>query len=48
MRTSPSPEGVPNRSISLSKLATILAVTFGVAFGLCTVSATIGTGRIKA
>ncbi len=27
-------------SISLSRLATILAVTFGVAFGLCAVSAT--------
>lgn len=41
-------------SISLSRLATILAVTFAVAFGLCAVSATavvgdhqkVGTGLI--
>ena len=31
-------------SISLSRLATILAVTFAVAFGLCAVSATTVVG----
>jgi len=31
-------------SISLSRLATILAVTFAVAFGLCAVSATAVVG----
>ena len=31
-------------SISLSRLATILAVTFAIAFGLCAVSATAVVG----
>ncbi len=43
-----------SESISLSRLATILAVTFAVAFGLCAISATtvvgdhqkLGTGLI--
>lgn len=43
MSTSPSPEGQRN-SISLSRLATIFAVTFAVAFGLCAVSATTVVG----
>jgi hypothetical protein len=34
----PSPEAERN-SISLSRLATIFAVTFAIAFGLCAVSA---------
>lgn len=39
MNTSPpSPEG-QRSSISLSRLATIFAVTFAIAFGLCSVSA---------
>jgi hypothetical protein len=39
MSTSPSPHQPQRRSISLSRLATIFAVTFGIAFGLCAVSA---------
>ena len=31
-----------NEPISLAKLATIFAVTFGIAFGLCTASAVTG------
>ena len=30
---------MPNKPISLAKLATIFAVVFGISFGLCTVSA---------
>jgi hypothetical protein len=44
MSTSPPPHEARRRSISLSKLATIFAVTFVLAFGLCTASATIGMG----
>jgi len=39
MSTSPSPHQPQRRSISLSRLATIFAVTFAIAFGLCAVSA---------
>ena len=47
MSTSPSPHDRPRTPVSLSMLAAILAVTFGVAFGLCSVSAlaVLGTNR---
>lgn len=56
MSTSPSPHEAQRTSISLAKLAAILAATFCIAFGLCTVSVTmvmgvyqkIGTGFIWA
>lgn len=44
MSTPPSTHGGSRRSISLSRLATMFAVAFGVGFGLCTASATIGMG----
>ena len=40
MSTSPSPHETQRQSISLSRLATILAATFAIAFGLCAASAT--------
>ena len=39
MSSSPSSHDRPSKSMSLSKLATICAVAFGLAFGLCSVSA---------
>lgn len=39
MSASPSSHDHPSKWMSLSKLATICAVAFGVAFGLCSVSA---------
>jgi hypothetical protein len=39
MSASPSPDEVQRKSISFSRLATIFAVTFAIAFGLCSVSA---------
>jgi hypothetical protein len=39
MNTSPPPPESQRSSISLSRLATIFAVTFAIAFGLCSVSA---------
>jgi hypothetical protein len=39
MSTSPPPDEAQRESISLSRLATIFAVTFAIAFGLCAVSA---------
>jgi hypothetical protein len=36
------PEPYLRKPTSLSRLATIFAITFGIAFGLCTTSATIG------
>lgn len=39
MSASPSSHDRPSKSMSLSKLATIFAVTFAIAFGLCAVSA---------
>ncbi len=44
MSTSPSPHETQRQSISLSRLATIFAVTFAIAFGLCTASATAVVG----
>jgi hypothetical protein len=44
MSTSPSPHEVQRKSISLSRFATIFAVTFAIAFGLCTASATAIVG----
>jgi hypothetical protein len=54
VNTSPSPGEVQRKSIGLSRLATIFAVSFGIAFGLCAVSAIgvvgtyqkLGTGLI--
>jgi len=54
MKGSSSPNEPQRESISLSRLATILAVTFAIAFGLCAVTAIgvvgdhqkIGTGLI--
>jgi len=54
MSSSPSSDEVRRKSISLSRLASILAVTFAIAFGLCAVSAMgvvgdhqkVGTGLI--
>ena len=44
MSTSPSTHEAQRKSISLSRLATIFAVTFAIAFGLCTASATAVVG----
>jgi hypothetical protein len=44
MSTPPMPPRPPHTSLSLSRVATIIAVVFGVAFGLCSVSATVGMG----
>jgi len=44
MSTSPPPDETQRQSISLSRLATIFAVTFAIAFGFCTVSATAVVG----
>jgi len=44
MSTSPSPHETQRQSISLSRLATIFAVAFAIAFGLCTASATAVVG----
>jgi len=44
MSTSPSTHEAQRKSISLSRLATIFAVTFGIAFSLCTASATAVVG----
>jgi hypothetical protein len=44
MSTSSSPHEAKHRSISLSRLATIFAVAFAIAFGLCAASATFGMG----
>jgi hypothetical protein len=44
MSTSPIPSQRPPKPLSLAKLATVFAITFGIAFGLCTVSATVGMG----
>ena len=41
MSMEPQPS-TSNEAISLAKLATIFAVIFGIAFGLCTVSAFTG------
>ncbi len=45
MSTSPSPPEAQDESISLSRLATIFAVTFAIAFGLCAVSAITVVGH---
>ncbi len=39
MSASPSPQSAPRRSTSLAMLATIFAIVFGLAFGLCSVGA---------
>jgi hypothetical protein len=44
MSTSPLPHEAQRKSISLSRLATIFAVTFAIAFGLCAASATAVVG----
>lgn len=44
MSTSPPPHEAERTSISLAKLAAILAATFCIAFGLCTASLTIVPG----
>ena len=43
MSTSPSPSPKKLEPINLAKLATIFAVIFGLAFGLCSVTA-LGVG----
>jgi hypothetical protein len=43
MSTSPPTPEPQRTSISLSRLATIFAVTFGLAFGLCTACVAMGT-----
>jgi hypothetical protein len=47
MNTPPEPpnfELLPTEQPSLAKLATIFAVAFTIAFGLCAASATVGMG----
>jgi hypothetical protein len=43
MSTPPLPSPEPRKPISLAKLATLFAVTFGIAFGLCAITA-LGVG----
>jgi hypothetical protein len=45
MSSAPLPSSEPRKPISLAKLATIFAVIFGLAFGLCSVSVISASSR---
>jgi hypothetical protein len=47
MSTPPLSPEPPPKPISLAMLATIFAVTFGIAFGLCTVGAFRAGGNVN-